>query len=189
MRRFLLILVLVLVVTAVVAGPASAWYAPKAHTAYVTIFLKTGWDEWAGPSDPLNMISHTGAIPHGWKVVMKMSWADSETGARLAPLLFDRTLAFSKVKGSWSLKVLKPQKAVRFWSPAYEYDAATRPGVWARDWWVPLGRLAKGRYKGWVREQVVSEFPMWLDDNWNVLSDPVWSPAYTTTFSRSFRVK
>ena len=120
--------------------------------------------------------------------MLTVTWLDSETGARLAPIVFQHTFSFSKVRGTWSKAVLKSQNAVRFWSPAYAWDATNYPGVYGRDWWVPLGKPAKGTYKGWVREQVVSEFPTWMDDNGNILADPVWSPASNVKYSRSFAV-
>jgi hypothetical protein len=189
MKRLLLMLVLVLLLMVLVVAPALAWYAPKPHTAYVSPFDKTGWAEWAGPSDPLNVIAHTGAIPHGWEVVVSLTWLDSQTGARLAPIVLQHTFSFSKVNGAWSKKALSPQRAVRFWSPAYEWDAVGAPGLYGSDWWVPLGKLAKGTYKGWFKEQIVSEYPTWVDENGTILTDPIWNPASSARLQRTFTVK
>ena len=189
MKRLLLVLVLCLLALGVVAAPALAYYAPKAHTAYVKPFQKSGWNEWAGPGDALTMIAHTGAIPHGWNIVMGYTWLDSETGAKLAPIVFQNTFSFSQVKGTWSKKVLKSQQAVRFWSPAYSWGAASLPGAYGSDWWVPLGRLAKGTYKGWVKQQVVSAYPAWMEPNGSIVTDPIWSAAYSVNWPRSFTVK
>lgn len=189
MRRLLLLLVVTMLALGVVAGPAAAWYAPKAHTAYVSPFDKSGWAEWAGPSDPLNAIPRTGRIPHGWNVVISLTWMDSETGAKLAPIVFDHTFKFSNASGTWSKKALSPWRTVRFWSPAYAWDSVGSPGFFASDWWVPLGKLARGTYKGWVRETVVSAYPTWVDDQGALVADPIWSPGYSVKWARSFKVK
>jgi hypothetical protein len=188
MKRLLLLSVFVVVVLGVAAAPALAWYNPKLNTAYVTTFT-SGWDQWNGPSDPLNATHHTGAIPHGWSVVLGMTWGDSETGAKLAPIEFLHTFSLHKVNGTWSRKITDPVRTVRFWSPAYEWDSVGSPGIWASDWWVPLGKLAKGTYKGWAREQVLSTFPTWTDDTGALVTDPIWLPAYNTKWSHTFRVK
>ena len=189
MKRLLLVLVLCLLALGVVAAPALAYYAPKAHTAYVSIFDKSGWGEWAGPSDPGKMIVHTGPIPHDWNVVVRSTWLDSETCARLAPIVFQRTFSFSKVNGTLSEKVLNSQRAVRFWSPVYVFDAVNYPGGYARDWWLPMGKLAKGEYRGWVKEQVVSDYPTCMDPDGAIVTDPIWSAKYTHKFPRTFAVK
>ena len=84
---------------------------------------------------------------------------------------------------------LDPARTVRYWSPPYEWDAAQMPGVWARDWWLPLGKLGKGTYTGWVRERVIAKFPTWLDENGNIQADPVWQPKFDMKFRQSFTVK
>ena len=63
------------------------------------------------------------------------------------------------------------------------------PGAWADDWWVPLGKLAKGTYSGWVREQVVSDYPTWMDESGAIVTDPIWLPKYNTRWAHTFTVK
>jgi hypothetical protein len=187
MKRLLLLLALVVLALGVTAAPALAWSHIHIHTAYISAYA-AGWDEWNGPTDPLGLTHHTGAIPHTWPVVLGLTWLDSQTGARLAPVEMLHTFSLHKVNGTWSKKVLNPVRAVRFWDSVYEWDAVRYPGVWAVDWWVPLGKLTKGTYKGWVREQVLSSYPTWLGDS-GLVTDPIWSPAYNTKWSHTFKVK
>jgi len=188
MKRVVLLLVLSLVILGVVAGPALAWYDIKPHTAYVTTYQIKGWDEWTGPG-PFDTTHHEGAIPHGYKVVLGVTWLDSQLGAKLAPVEFLHTFALHKVNGAWSVRALDPTRTVRYWSPVYEWDAVGSPGVWGDDWWVPLGKLAKGTYAGWVREQVLSSYPTWVDENGAIVTEPIWLPKYDTKWSHTFTVK
>jgi hypothetical protein len=187
MKRLVLLLALSLLILGAVAGPAVAWYDVKPHTAYVTTYQAKGWDEWTGPG-PFDTTHHKGAIPHGYKVVLGMTWIDSELGAKLAPVEFLHTFALIKVGGAWSRGVLDPGKTVRYWSPAYEWDAAAEPGLWAEDWWVPLGKLAKGTYTGWARERVLSSYPTWTDES-GLVTDPIWLDKFDTTWKHTFTVK
>jgi hypothetical protein len=187
-KRMLLLLAVCLLVLGIVAGPAAAYYDPNPRTAYLFVFDNSGWDEWVGPG-PNDTQHHTGAIPRGFRVALGTMWADGEFGVRLAPLEFLHTFALHKAGGGWAKRALDPAPTVRYWSPPYEVDAAQMPGVWARDWWIPLGKLAKGTYVGWVRERAVASFPSWLDENGNVLTEPVWQPPYDVKFRQSFKVK
>jgi hypothetical protein len=188
MKRLLILLVLVLLALGVIAAPASAWSHIQPHTAYITPF-SAGWDSWNGPSDPLGLTHHTGAIPHDWKIVVGLTWMDNQTGARLAPVELLHTFSFHKVNGTWSKSVTDPVRAVRFWDKAYEWDAVGSPGVWAIDWWVPLHKLAPGTYKGWVRERAISEYPTWMNDSGAIVTAPIWLPAFNTKWTRTYTVK
>jgi hypothetical protein len=189
MKRLLLLSALSLLALGVAAGPALAWYHMEPKTAYITTFQAKGWDEWAGPTDPLNGIHHDGAVPHGWKVALGWTWLDSQTGARLAPAEFLNTFSFAKKGGSWSKEIGDPAKAARFWSPLYEWDAATMPGVYGEDWYVSFGKLAKGTYTGWSKTITLAPYPTWVDDNGKILSEPVWVPKETTRVAHTFTVK
>jgi hypothetical protein len=188
MKRLLLLLALVLLTLGVVAAPALAWDHIQLNTAYITSF-RSGWDSWNGPSDPFGTTHHTGAIPHSWKVVVGLTWMDSQTGAKPAPVEMLHTFAFHKVNGTWSRAVTDPLRAVKYWDAAYEWDSVTYPGVWAIDWWVPLGKLAPGTYKGWVRQQVISQIPTWMDNNGAIVTDPIWVKAYSVKYAHTYTVK
>jgi hypothetical protein len=187
-KRLLLLLAACLVVIGVIAGPAGAYYNPKPNTAYVFVFDNRGWDEWVGPG-PTDTMHHTGAIPRGFRVALGTMWADGQFGARLAPAEFLHTYSLQRAQGGWARRALDPGRTVRYWSPVYQPDASQMPGVWARDWWVPLGNLATGSYTGWVRERTVAAYPTWIDENGNVLSDPVWLPKYSMKWQQLFTVK
>ena len=118
MKRLILMLALSLLILGVVAGPALAWYDIKPHTAYVTTYQPKGWDEWTGPG-PFDTTHHKGAIPYGYKVVLGVTWIDTQLGAKLAPVEFLHTFALHKVNGAWSRRALNPAATVRYWSPAY----------------------------------------------------------------------
>jgi hypothetical protein len=187
MKRLLLLLVLSLMILGVAAGPALAWYDIKPHTAYVTTYQVKGWDEWTGPG-PFDTTFHKGAIPYGYKVVLGVTWMDSELGAKLAPVEFLHTFALRRVGDTWSRSALDPGRTTKYWSPAYEWDSVGEPGVWGEDWWVPLGKLARGTYTGWARERVMGPYPTWLGDT-GLVTTPIWQPKFDTTWKHTFTVK
>jgi hypothetical protein len=191
MLRVTLVVLSALIVAAAAAGPAGAWYAPQPKTAYIDVAVPgSGWWEWAGPSHPTEKIKHaTDPIPSGWPVSLAMTWLDTKTGAALAPLGIRDTFSFKQKGGSWKLAVLDPLKTVKYWSPAYQFDAAAYPNEWGSDWWAPLGKLRKGTYAGWVRDMTPSAVPGWLDDSGGVLAEPVWIPAWDHTYGHTFTVK
>lgn len=191
MKRLSILTLLALVCLAAVAAPASAWYAPEEHTAYIDIAgTPTGWIEWAGPGDPSGVIVHQDdPIPYDWEVVVVTTWRDAESGARLAPLVFDYTAAFKRSQGPWGFRILNQERAQRCWSPAYQCDPALEPQVWARDWCVRLGQLPRGGYTGWIKECVPSAFPTWMDQTGAVLAAPVWLDARVCTYKHTFAVK
>jgi len=189
MKRLAVLVLLTGIVLAASAAPAWAWYAPKQKTAYVTLSKAKGWVEWAGPSNPLNMIQHKDAIPRGYRVVAGMTWLDSEVGAKIAPAVLRETLSFKKKGGGWSFAITDPAKTVKYWSPAYQWDPATLPGVWALDWWVPLGKLKPGTYTGWMKDQALGPVPSWLDDQGNVVATATWLKPWKNQFKHSFTVK
>jgi hypothetical protein len=191
MKRLPIVILLVLFALAVSCAPAGAWYAPQPQTAYIDVAgPSTGWWEWGGRDHPTTKIAHaTDPIPHGWNVVLTKTWLDSQTGVKLVPLAIRDTLSFKQVGGKWKLAALDPLKTVKYWSPPYQYDAAAYPNEWASDWWVPLGKLAKGTYAGWVRDMVPSAMPGWLDDSGAVLAEPVWLQPWDDTVQHKFTVK
>jgi hypothetical protein len=190
MKRLPLVFVLVLSCSAAVATPAWAWYAPEPHTAYIDVTGAPGeWDEWAGPDHPLDVIVHEkDPIPCGWEVVVRTTWLDGESGARLAPLVFDYTAAFKRANGPWGFRLLSPARALLCWSPPYQTEPSADPRLWARDWCVRLGQLPRGGYSGWVKESVASVFPTWIDETGAVLDAPVWRDAHVITSKHTFCV-
>jgi hypothetical protein len=183
MKRFLLVLVLTVALLGVLAVPASAYYAPQQRTAYITSYVPYtdagvtySWVEWAGPSDPYTIIDRSGPIPHGYKVVVTREWFDSRLGATLIPAEYFTTMSISRSTGCPSFKITKAACGLRYWSPAYKTgDPGVPVGTWARDWWVPLGKLPPGDYSGTVTQFAPRAFPSWFDwDNWALL--PLCSP-------------
>jgi hypothetical protein len=185
MKRFLLVLACAAALLGLLAAPASAWYAPQQHTAYITSYVPYtddgvtySWAEWAGPSDPYGIIDRSGPIPHGYNVVVTREWFDSRLGATLIPAEYFTAMAVSRSSGCWSFAITKAACGLRYWSPAYEFgdEAGGFPvGTWARDWWVPLGKLRPGTYSGWVTQFAPRAFPSWFDwENWTLL--PLSSP-------------
>ena len=174
MKRFLLVFVCVAALLGLLAAPASAYYAPQEHTAYITSFVEPGvvdWVEWNGPGDPYGLAEKTGPIPYGYGVVVTREWFDTRLGATLIPLEEFHTMAISSSTGLWSSAITKAACGLRYWSPAYKTgDPFFPPETWARDWWVPLGKLPPGDYSGWVKELAPHAFPSWFDwDNWVLL--------------------
>jgi hypothetical protein len=189
MRRFLLLLAVVLLALAAFAPAAMAWYAPAEHTAYIDFwFDPTSWYEWDADA-PDGLIEHNEPIPADWPVVVATTWLDSRRGAAIAPLFILHTMTVQNTDGSWTFAVPTANKGTRYWSPIYEWDPVTMPGFWGRDWWVPLGTLPPGRYTGAVHEWAPEDFPTWVDEEWNLLDDPILYPAYDLTLPFSFRVK
>ncbi len=170
MKRYLLVFVLAAACLGLFAAPASAFYAPQQHTAYIPYWIQGeggGWLEWAG-TGPYDIIDHTGVnnvpIPHDYKVVVTAEWFDTRLGATLIPAEWFHTMAISRSTGCWSFAITRAACGLRYWSPAYKWDpAAPDDQTWARDWWVPLGKLRPGHYSGWVRESVPRAFPTWTD--------------------------
>lgn len=191
MNRLSILVVLVLLGAAVLCAPAAAWYAPQTNTAYIDVAgPSTGWWEWGGPDHPTTKIKHpTDPIPAGWNVVLAKTWLDAETGAKIAPLAFRDTYSFKRTGGGWKMAAVNPAKTVKYWSPAYQFDAAAYPQEWACDWWVPFGKLAKGTYTGWERDMIPSPLPAWLDDQGNVLAQPTWVQPFDNTYKYTFTVK
>lgn len=189
MKRLVLLLALSLLALGVAAAPALAWYDVHPRTAYVTTVFAPGWDEWAGPSDPLNTIHHNGPIPHGWNVVVAVTSVDGEMGAKLAPAVIINTFSLRKVGGGWSRAVTNPVRAAKYWSPVYAWDPVGAPGLYGEDWFVPLGKLAKGKYQGWGRLQTLAAYPTWTDENGNLVTDPVWMPKENIKVKHTLTVK
>ena len=179
MKRVLLIVVLVAACLGLFVAPASAFYAPQKHTAYITSFVgavdpDTGqwvdWVKWNGPSDPYGLTEMSGPIPYGWNVVVTREWFDSKLGATLIPTEYFNTMAVSSSTGCWRFAITKAACGLRYWSPAYEFGDDFPAGTWARDWWVPLGKLRPGDYSGWVTQFAPRAIPSWLDwENWVIL--------------------
>jgi hypothetical protein len=179
MKRFLLVLFCVAALLCVVAAPASAYYAPRQHTAYITSFVEpdvVDWAEWNGPGDPFGLTEHVGPIPHGYSVVVTREWFDSRLGATLIPAEYFTTMAISRSTGCPRFAITKAACGLRYWSPAYKTgDPGLPAGTWARDWWVPLGKLPPGDYSGTVTQSAPHAFPSWFDlENWVLL--PLRSP-------------
>lgn len=186
MKRFILIIVLVTAALALSAAPALAWYAPQPQTAYIDYWsVPHGWLEWNGPGDPYGATIRRGAIPRGWDVVVATSWADSRRGAEMAPANMQHGLTVAKQGGGWQLRVRLPGSS--FWSPVYAWGPSL-PGAWARDWWVPLGKLAPGDYSGTVRDVAPRAFPTWLDEE-GFVTEPIIMPAWDETIPISFTVR
>jgi len=189
MKRLAVLVLLTGVILAASATPAWAWYAPKQNTAYIDISTPKGWVEWAGPSDPLSVVAHKDAIPRGWPVVVSLTWLDGEIGARLAPAVLNETLSLKRSGGGWKFAITDPAKSVKYWSPAYQWDTVKYPGVWAMDWWVPLGKLTAGTYTGWTKDRALGPVPSWLDANGNVVTTVTWQEPWNNTFNHTFKVK
>lgn len=189
MKRLALLLPLIGIILVASASPAWAYYAPKQNTAYIYIGTSNGWAQWAGPSDPLSVIKHTDAIPHGWPVVVSYTWVDGEIGARLAPAVLRETLSFRKQGGGWTFAVTDPAKTVKYWSPEYQWDATKYPGIWAMDWCVPLGKLKPGSYSGWTRDQALGPVPSWLDAGGNLVTTVTWLKPWDNLYKHTFKVK
>ncbi len=174
MKRFVLVVMLVAACLLLVAAPASAYLAPRQHTAYITSYLEPGqWAQWNGPSDPFDLTTHpTGPddplarIPHGWNVVVTREWFDSRLGATIIPYEYFNTMRISRLHGHWSFAIKKAARGIRYWSRAYKFngEAAGFPAeTWARDWWAPLGKLRPGHYRGWVTQTAPLTFLSWMD--------------------------
>jgi hypothetical protein len=179
MKRFLLAFVLAAALLGLFAVPASAYYAPRQHTAYITSFVQPGvvdWAEWNGPDDPFALTEQVGPIPHGYDVVITREWFDSRLGATLIPAEYFTTMQLSRSSDRPSFTISKAASGLRFWSPAYKTGDPDFPtGMWARDWWVPLGKLPPGDYSGTVTQFAPHTFPSWFDwTNWVLL--PLRSP-------------
>jgi hypothetical protein len=165
MKRLLLLLALTIVVFALGASPAYAWLAPQHDTAYISPYSNpVGWVEWVGNSNnPFATVDHTDAIPHGWNVVVAVTWADLRLGATLVPCEVFHTLSIAHTTGCPTYKLPTAASALRYWSRPYQWDSSADPKVWARDWWVPLGKMPAGDYTGLVREWAPRAFPTWID--------------------------
>lgn len=170
MKKLLLVFVFAAALLGLLAAPAWAFYAPQQKTAYITSYVPYtdagvtySWAEWAGPSDPYNIIDRSGSIPHGYKVVVTREWFDSQLGATLIPYEYFNTMRISRSHGHWSFAIAKAARGLRYWSPAYEFGGDFPVGTWARDWWVPLGKLSPGDYSGWVTQSAPLAFVSWLD--------------------------
>jgi hypothetical protein len=190
MKRLAVLIALVAAVLALWCAPAWAgWYAPQPGTAYIDVLHPdSGWWEWTAAQPDKKVVHATDPIPGGWPVTLTMTWVDTQTGARLAPLGVRDTLSFKATKGKWKLAQLDPLKTVKYWSPPYQ-PAAAYPDEWGCDWWYPLGKLAKGSYSGWVRDMTPSAMPGWLGDDGKAMAQPVWTPAWDTTYRYTFSVK
>jgi hypothetical protein len=178
MKKLLLVLVLAAACLLLFAAPASAmFYNPQLNTAYVTHWGGGDhWLEWVPTQDdPWNLVGHEdGLIPHGMNVVITAEWFDTRLGATLIPAEWFHTMAISKSKAdgrpSFSFTIKDPAGGLRYWSPAYPLDPTgvfdpDRTWEWARDWWVPLGKLPAGHYSGWVRNIVPHAFPTWEEQD------------------------
>jgi hypothetical protein len=167
MKRLLLVLVLAVALTGLIAAPAWAYVNPQPNTAYITSFVEPGvvdWVEWNGPGDPFGLTEQVGPIPHGYKVVVTREWFDSRLGATLIPAEYFTTMEVSRSTGCPSFAVTRAACGLRFWSPAYKTGDPDFPtGMWARDWWVPLGKLPPGDYSGSVTQFAPRAFPTWID--------------------------
>ena len=186
MKRMLLVLALAVALLGVLAAPAWAYVNPQPNTAYITSFVEPGqWCEWAGPLDPFNVIVHPidendplALIPHGWNVVVTREWFDTRLGATLIPLEYFNTLAISRSTGGWRFAITKAACGVRYWSRAYRTGDPGLPSwVWARDWWVPLGKLPPGDYSGTVTQFAPHAIPSWVDWGDDTADPPI--PPHT----------
>jgi hypothetical protein len=181
MKRFLLVFVLAAALLCVAAVPASAYYAPREHTAYITSFVEPGvvdWVEFADlQSSPFALTERTGPIPLGYNVVVTREWFDSRLGAALIPAEYFTTMKVSRSTGCPSFAITRAACGLRFWSPAYKMgDPDFHAETWARDWWVPLGKLPPGTYGGTVTQFAPRAFPSWFDWETRVLL-PLRSPV------------
>jgi hypothetical protein len=183
MKRFVFVVVLVAACLLVFAAPASAYYAPQEKTAYITSFVPYtdagttySWVEWAGPSSPFDFNGRSGPIPHGYNAVVTREWFDNRLGATLIPVEYFNTLSISRSSGRPRLAITTAWRGLPYWSPTYlTGDPGFPDKTWARDWWVPLGKLPAGSYGGWVTQFAPRAFPSWFDfDNWALL--PLRSP-------------
>lgn len=186
MKRLLLVVVLVTACLLLFAAPASAiFYNSQQHTAYVTHWGGGDvWMEWVPTaSDPNNIVGHWATydddgnviappdpIPHDYNVVITAEWFDTRLGATLIPAEWFHTMAISKTDGPpcFRFAIKTAAGGLRYWSPAYQFDPTgifdpNRTWEWARDWWVPLGKLPAGHYSGWVTNIVPRAFPTWED--------------------------
>jgi hypothetical protein len=189
MRRFLLLLAVALIALAALAPSAVAWYAPAEHTAYIDLYLGPyDWCEWSA-DDPYNVTAHHGPIPAGWPVVVATSWADSQRGAATVTGNIFHTMRVQDRTGSWSFALPTKSQAMKCWSPPYEWNPVDLPGLWARDWWVPLGTPPPGKYTGTVREWAPEDFLTWCDDHGTIVDEPVYWPAFDQTLPFGFTVK
>jgi hypothetical protein len=192
MKKLLLVVVLVAACLAMFAAPASAFYAPQQNTAYIPHWMQgAGWLEWA-PDNPYGIIEHYGEpIPNGMNVVVTVEWFDSRLGATLIPAEWFHTMAISSSNGT-RFAITKAACGLRYWSPAYRWaDPNDDPLLWARDWWVPLGKLHPGDYTGWIRGVVPRAFPTWIDQDtgaWRPLCSPYKFQPEDVTENISFTV-
>jgi hypothetical protein len=187
MKRLLLVFVFAFALLGLLATPAFAFYASQEKTAYITSFVPydengvrvADWISWNGGND---VAYHVGPIPHGWNVVVTREWFDARLGATLIPAEYFNTMAISGTSdGSpcFSFAITKAACGLRYWSPAYKLDPAGDPQLWARDWWVPLGKLPPGDYSGWVTQFAPHAFPTWMDQyaetaEYLPLLHPIW---------------
>jgi hypothetical protein len=103
----------------------------------------------------------------------------------MAPANMQHSLTVAKQGGDRQMSVRLPGSS---WTPAAPWNPAM-PGVWASDWWVPLGTLTSGDYSGTVRDVGPRDFLTWLGEDADVVAEPVVFPAYDETIPISFRVR
>ena len=180
MKRLPLVVVLVVACLLLFAAPASADfpYAPQTNTAYIP--------HWSGGIDHGFWLSFVGGeavendgpINHDMNVVVTAEWFDTRLGATLVPAEWFHSLRVTGPK----CFTISLARSPRYWSPAYQIDPVNDARQWARDWWVPLGKLPPGHYTISVREFVPHAFPTWQDPETGAylpLAARSWSPRRT----------
>ena len=107
------------------------------------------WDDSIDPNDPFaGLIENVGPIPYGMNVAVTAEWFDTRLGATPVPFEWFRSLRVTGPKCLTVSLALSP----RYWSPACQSDPVDDPRQWARDGWVPLGKLPAGAYTISVRQ-------------------------------------
>jgi hypothetical protein len=189
MKRLLLLLALVVVVLGLIAAPAYAFYAPQHETAYIDAYFQPrGWVELVGPD--YRLVVHVGApIPRDWPVVVAISWLDARPGAEQIPAHEHDLFTFTRTTGGPKYSVDTLAESRKYWSPIYLWDPVNLPGIYARDWWVPLGTLPPGTYTGAYHTWADEPFPTWTDEDLNLLEAPVLYPVWDVTVPHTFRVQ
>jgi hypothetical protein len=158
MKRPLLVVGLVLVVLAMAAVPALAWYEkPVMDGAYVFPLadnpdLPLGfWAEWTGADAKTIAYDPGTPIPSGYEVLLAFTSGDASKSAVLRETdVFLLSATVTDASGHVVARVSEEQ-AKAIWSPLYRSASD-----WYHDWWWSLGRLPDGSYKVTMRERLTA---------------------------------
>jgi hypothetical protein len=185
-KKAILVLVAALLLGLATAAPASAFgvklVKPVVQTAYLYP-LDSSWSEYTGNGWRYDNHDPGTPIPSAYRIALTFQWYERyrET-VEMVPLWYTGSATITGPGGV--VFTLSEVQFLNGWTEEFHYGVPVP--AWNRQWEIPVGTLAPGRYRLTYRERITTAFESWgIDENnewYSITVEPgTWTSRSTFT--------